>query len=247
MRKDRTDFKAEASRRVVAPERGSILFYLLISVVLLGALYYAVALMLRGGGNAPAGESATVQADGVLQYANTVRNAVQAMTVGGVDPASVCFDSPNWGATSYSFAACGTVANKVFDPAGGGVTWEANSADATSSSKWLFTGANGVAGVGSACAAASCADLKMVLPDLPKILCLAINTQLGIVNPGGNPPVDQGYDAAPFAGAFTASGTGDIGDEAGSADLAGQPAGCFLSTAGADAGHYAFYRVLVER
>ena len=234
-------------KRRARAERGSILFYLLISVALLGALYYAVAQMMRGGGGAPLAEKGTLTADGILQYSNTIRAAVQAMTIGGIDPAAICFDSPNWGNASYNFAACAVPANKVFDPNGGGVSWEANSADATAASSWLFTGANGVAGTGSTCAAASCADLKMVLSGLTLAQCVAVNAQLGVANTGGSPPVDAGYEATPFTGTYAATATGDLGDEAGSAALAGQPAGCFLSSGGAGAGSYSFYRVLIAR
>jgi hypothetical protein len=225
-------------------QSGSVLFYVLIGVALFAALSFAVAQMMRGGGQAPT-ELKTAAASGVLQYADTVRTAVRAMQINGIDVNKICFDNAGWGNSDYDFAACSDAANKVFDSDGGAVIWEKNTGDAHNSNSWLFTGANGIKGIGTTCGNASCADLKMVLSGLSADTCLEINRQLGIDNPGGNPPTDAGYDQTPFTGTYTATATDDIG--AGNAALENQPAGCFKTTAAPAAGQYVFYRVLISR
>lgn len=220
-------------------QSGSVLFYILIGIALFAALGFAMSKMMQGESGPPA-EMKTTTATAILEYADTVRNAVRAMQVDGVDANKICFDNPGWGNGSYTFAACATPANSVFDPNGGGVIWEKNSGDINNASSWLFTGANGIKDVGTTCANASCADLKMVLPGLTKDVCIALNNQLGITNPGGDPPADTGYDATPFAGTYSISGTNDIGDEAGSAALAGQSAGCFKAVTAPAANSYTF-------
>jgi hypothetical protein len=234
------------NRSASSGQSGSVIFYVMIGVALFAALGFAVARMMQGGGTAPT-ELKTAAASGVLQYADTVRTAVRTMQINGVDVDKICFDNAGWGNGNYNFAACGDPANEVFDPAGGAVIWEKNSGEIRNSASWLFTGANGIKGVGTTCGTAACSDLKMVLSGLTEETCLEINQQLGIPNPNGAPPVDTGYDAVPFTGTYTQSSTGDIGDEAGSAGLANQTAGCFRTSAAPTSGSYVFYRLLISR
>lgn len=228
-------------------QSGSVLFYIFIGIALFAALGVAVAHMMRGGQAGRPGEVSALSATTIIQYADAVRTAVRTMQVDGVASTALCFDSDSWGHANYNFAACNTPGNKVFSTSGGGVVWEQAPADATSGSTWLFTGANGIDGIGTSCANASCADLKMVLPGLKKDVCLAIDAQLKISIANGEPPIDTGYDATPFAGTYTSTATGDIGDEAGSAALSGQTQGCFKSSSLPGANTYHYYRVLIER
>ncbi len=228
-------------------QSGSVLFYIFICIALFAALSIAVARMMQGGDSVARGDAKRLTGTQMLQYADAVRNAVRAMQIGGVDESSLCFDAPGWGNTNYVFAACSDPANKVFDAEGGAAVWEGVTGDLNDGSAWLFTAVNGVKGAGTTCAGASCADLKMILPNVRLDVCLAVNDQLGITNPNGVPPEDTGYDAPLFTGAYTATATADIGDEADSAALSGKMAGCFKSTTAPTAGTYHFYRVLVAR
>ncbi len=228
-------------------QSGSALFYIFICIALFAALSMAVARMMQGGDAVGRGDTKKLGGTEMLQYADAVRNAVRAMQISGTGEDSVCFDAPGWGTGTYVFDACSDVANQVFDAEGGAVVWENPGNTLNDGSPWLFTGANGVDGVGTSCAGAGCADLKMVLPHVKMDVCLAVNGQLGITNPGGVPPDDNGYDPTPFTGAYASTGTGDIGDEAGSAGLRGKMAGCFKSNGLPTSGDYYFYRVLIAR
>jgi hypothetical protein len=228
-------------------QSGSVLIYILIAVVLFAALSFAMSQMMRSGSTLTGSEARSASATSVLQYADAVQNAVHDMQINGISDTSICFDAPGWGNNSYVDGACANTAAKVFDPAGGAVVWEAPAPGVNDTSPWLFTGVNGIAGIGTVCAQPSCADLKMMLPNVAKSVCIAIDQQLGLISGSAAPPVDTGYDAVPFTGAYTVSATADIGDEPGSAALSGQPEGCFQSSASPTAGTYHFYRVLISR
>jgi hypothetical protein len=221
--------------------------YIFLGVVLFAALGFAVSNMMRGGSPGKQGEVQVMSAVTIIQYAEAVRNAVSTMKIDGIDDAAFCFDAPGWGNAGYNHAGCAKPQNKVFDGAGGGVMWETAPKDVMAGSAWLFTGANGVSGIGSDCANAGCADLKMILPGLGRDTCLSINNQLKISMPGGEPPDDAGYDMTKFAGVYSSTGTGDIGDEGGSAALSGRTQGCFKSTSLPVSGTYHYYRVLLSR
>lgn len=229
------------------PQSGSVLFFILIAVALFAALSFVVANMLRGGEHGANRDTSRLAATELVEYSNTVRNAIRTMHIAGTAPESLCFDNANWGDNLYAADSCSDNATRLFDPAGGGVAWQGPSRNVNDGSPWLFTGVNGIEAIGSSCAAESCADLKMILPGVKREVCIMANELAGIPNPNGEPPVDAGYDTTPFTGSFAATGTGNIGDETTSAGLSSQATGCFRATTGTGAGHYHFYRVLVSR
>lgn len=229
------------------PESGSVIIYIFMGVVLFAALGFAVSNMMRGDSPGKQGEVHVMSAVTIIQYAEAVRNAVSTMKIDGIADTAFCFDAPGWGNAGYNHAGCAKTENKVFDGAGGGVMWEPAPKDAMAGSAWLFTGANGVTGIGTDCAGADCADLKMVLPGIGRDVCIAIDAQLKVGMPGGEPPEDAGYDMTKFAGVYSSTATGDIGDEAGSTSLSGRTQGCFKSTSSPVSGTYHYYRVLLSR
>ena len=108
---------------------------------------------------------------------------------------------------------------------------------------YIFTIGNEVKGIHKTCGTDSCTDLMMISPPLEVALCLALNDRLGITNPSDAPPVDSALDlAALYDGTITYSET--IGDEAGSAGLEYQAAGCVEDDS---TGNYHFYQVLLPR
>jgi hypothetical protein len=107
-----------------ANARGSVLFYILLAVVLFGALSYLVASMMRGSGDTGSTERAKLMAQSVADYTQKVKITVQDLKLSGIDAANLSFLKP--GDAGYTTAPHTA---KVFHPEGGGVPLQ-NFADA---------------------------------------------------------------------------------------------------------------------
>ncbi len=97
-------------------ERGSIFFYILLGVVLFAALSYAVAAMLRGGGDAGSKEQSRLQAGAVVDYGSKAKIVVQDMKLSGIAADDLSFLKS--GDAGYTTAPH---TKKVFHPEGGGL------------------------------------------------------------------------------------------------------------------------------
>lgn len=226
-------------------ESGNVLFYILIAVVLFAALNFAVGRMNRGGPETNA-ELRQVQASEILQYARALQTAVRAMKINGIEDAAFSFETPALG--GYNYASCGD-ACKVFAGDGGGMSYAAPiAADWLDSGQsaganygaWVFSGNNDVVNVGTAAP-----DLLLILPWVRRDICLTVNTMLGITNPGGEPPADNGNAdiSTKFQGTYAAAQSIGGGDP----EIEGQRAGCFEGGGAPAAGSYHFFQVLIAR
>ena len=229
-------------------ERGSVIFYVLIAVVLLAALSYAVSNSIRGNVQQLSEDRARLYASEILEYANIMANAVAQLRLRGVDDDMLCFDDPNWGADDYDHAGCTDNLNKIFHPSGAGLTWtqppsEAMDSAASPDNIWHIYGDNEIQDVGETCGDSSCADLILVVDELAQQTCIEINELLDITNPGDVPPTDTDMGETRYIGAFGYSET--IGDEAGVANFRGRTSACFQRTAAP--AEYVFYKVLIAR
>ncbi len=233
-------------RRVA--ERGNVIFYVLIAVVLLAALSFAVAQSGRGNVKEISDNQARLLATELIEYSNTAGAAVSQLRLRGVKDSELCFDDPGW-AIDYDHAGCAADdANKVFHISGAGVIWneavgEAMDSSATPDNLWHFYGDNEIQDVGTTCAAAGCADLLIVVDELSLAVCIKLNDLLGVNNPGAVPPTDLGLGETLYKGSFAYNNT--IGDEAGGTDLKAKTAACFQKT-GVPA-EYIYYKVLIVR
>lgn len=231
-------------------QTGSALWLILVGVVLFAALSYAVSQNMRGGGETVASEEmAKNQATQILQFAASLKRAVQTMRIDGVDPTEIDFDAP--GLAGYDNGACGLASCKVFDSGGGGVSYQKPLADwyhdqhaaltASGYGQYVFTGIK-VTGIGTDCADpdTSCSDLVLLIPYIRKAICESLNNKLGVA---------AGDDTlSAFPGKFTgAYGTEKIGDDG--TFPPGQQAGCFQGKGAGTypATSYNFYQVLSAR
>ncbi len=228
-----------------SPESGNILFYILVGVMLLAALSFAVTQGSRDNTQNLNQDKQRLLATEIIDYGDTVKKAVDTLRLRGVPLMSLSF------ADSGLAAAYGTPGtnppDEIFNTAGGAAVYKdvtPDALDGVATQSYVFTAKNEIKDVGSTCAADACTELIMMLPSLKKDLCIAINTILGVDNPSGAPPTDSASDATPFAGAATAVYADTLGDEAGSAALAGKTAGCFLDSGSSK---YTFYQVLQAR
>lgn len=230
------------------PEQGNVLFYILIAVALIAALSYAVSNSTRGGMGTISTEQAKLRASEIIEYGNTMANAVSQLRLRGVDEDELCFDDASWGASDYDHSGCTDTYNKIFSPDGGGLNWANAPADAMDSgvspdNLWHIYGDNEVDEIGTTCGGAACSDLLLIVDELSQEVCIKINDHLGITNPSGVPPTDATYGTTRYIGVFGYTAT--IGDEAGGENFQGKQAACFQKTAATS--KYVFYKVLLAR
>lgn len=230
-------------------ERGNVLFYILIAVGLLAALSYAVSSASRGNLSKLKEDKARLLASEIIEYGNTIASGVAQLRLRGVPAGSLCFDDTHWPVSEdYDHAGCTDNANKIFNNEGAGVVFtpppaEAMLTSAAPDNLWHIYGENEIQEVGQTCGGAGCAELLLVVDELDEQVCLQINDFLNVDNSGGTPPVDTNINVTLFQGSFGYSQT--IGDEPGSADLAGKTAGCFRKSAAP--AKYTYYKVLLAR
>lgn len=224
-------------------ERGNVLFYILIAISLLATLSYAVTQSSRGGSGGVTRERANLFAGEIIAYSNAVANATAQLRLRGCTPEQISFEN-NINALYTNGSAPADNSCHIFNPAGGGLSFQnPDSKTMISSGTGLyFDGSMEIQNIGTTCGAVACSDLTLYLRDVTEDMCIALNNELGVNNPGGVPPVDNGSDFDPFTGTFTYDET--LGDVAGSAAIAGANAGCVRETA---AGNYSYYRVLIAR
>lgn len=228
-----------------AAERGNILFYILIAVVLLAALSYAVSLSGRGSISQVNDEKARLLATQILEYANTMANATAQLRLRGISDTNLCFDDTQWGGAGYNNPSCTDTAAKIYDLSGAGVTWgqppgEAMDSAATPDNLWHIYGNNEVQEVGTTCGAAACSDLVLITDELKEAVCIKINDLLDIGTEGDPPPTDTAIGTTRFIGTYAYAQT--LGDE--DPILTGKTAACVRVTGTAK---YTFYKVLVAR
>lgn len=252
--KMRHDYKPEQKNRT-HPESGNVLFFILIAVVLFGALSYVVGGMMRGG-NAESitEERARILASGIMDYGRALRQGIQNMRISnGCTDSQISFDTPSLSGYNNPDSPDGC---KLFTPAGGDVSYTPPLPDSLASispaptlyGEWYFTGGICAIGLGQDPASCSSNNDKEIVAFLPYInlpTCIAINNALGIDNPGGSPPVEGGNAWPGGHNKFT-------GDFAGSVQLNRDSAmsGCFDGGSAATTpprGTYHFFQILTIR
>lgn len=184
-------------------ERGNIFFYILIGIILVGAL--TVAIRNSGGieGNIDR-EDMFLKATRVQKYGSELAHAVQTLLQNDVSEADIRF------AHDEADTAYGTITtnpeNQVFTPEGGGAIYQTPPTGVNDGSLWEFAATTDIPEVGS-----DKADLVAVLPEVTESFCQIINSQLGFTT--GTQPTDSatgttpdcvmvGGDSDRFAGTF---------------------------------------------
>lgn len=238
-----------------SPARGSVIVWILLGIVMFAALSLAVTQGMRGGGEGKIAEDmARSRAVDIIQYANALRSAIQAMKIEGVPSGQISFESNLL--PGYVNAACLSGDCRVFG-SGGGIAYRKPQGDwldpresaRSLYGQWYFAANVCVDGAGagdSTCAGDGIdnEDIVVFLPWIRQEICVQINEKLGVDNPGGVPPVESGGAWLVAMSKFT----GSLSDGA-VVDQPGISAGCFAGS-GANApptGTYAFFQVLLAR
>ena len=232
-----------------SPERGSAIFYILIAIVLFAALNFAVSNINRGGDSGLSKELQRVYAGEIIDYSKSLRRAVQNMRISGVADTDISFD--NQYVSGYQHSPEQPDQNKVFSKTGGAINYVepnpdwliANPPNPLNYGNWFFYGEGVILDVGT-----SAADLTVTLSWIKKDICIAINDLLGIENPDGEPPQEDGNAViapfTPFAGTYAAN----VEVANGTAELeTGLMAACFEGDTVPPADTYHYYQVLIAR
>lgn len=220
-------------------QRGSVLYYILIAVVLFAALGFAVSNMMRAGSGGNIGaEKDALTADQVLSYARSVRQGAQTLRISnGCAENQISFErSPFDGSDPLymNAAAPSDFSCHIFHPNGAGV----GTPEDVDGKAWRFTSEFYVGGVGSGAQAISMAII------VGRAVCLAVNRKLDIAQDAIDNPVDDGAGAGNVLPAFNGSfsGSGEILLPA----YEGKMAGCYRSVNAGD-DEYTVYQILVAR
>ncbi len=226
---------------------GNAIWFILLAIVLIGALTMTLS---RGGSSVDQSgdfERARVIVTQMMRYAKGLEVAVQNMQMRGISESDISFENAVT-TTDYSHANCDSATRKeclVFHVEGGGMTYQAPPSRAASATEWIFTGdinVGSTAGPVGTTAAATGNDLLIVLEGVRKAVCIQLNREVDVDNPGGDPPVDTtGVSYGAYGGSFSGNKVleGDPGT-----DLNRKRTGCYYDD-GTD--KYYFYHVLLVR
>ena len=232
-------------------EQGNVLWFIMIAIVLMGALTLIIS---RTGSSVDQSgdiEQLRVRSTQILRYAKSLESAIQQMNLGGVSVDEISFENGDT-ATDYTNTNCSDASDAnypdclIFDVQDAGLSYRAPPTGANDGSDWIFTGANNVGSatdpVGTS-GARSGNDLVMLLPNANETLCIQINRDLGVGTPGTLPSDTTGIDDTEFTGTYANALT--IIDADPGLELDGESAGCFEDANDSDKIY--FYYVLLAR
>lgn len=184
-----------------ASESGNVFFYILIAIALFGALSFAVSQGNRGNTSLLTDQQARLAAQEIIEYGETVANAVQKLRLRGCSDTEISFENDIVAGYENTNAPSDNSCH-VFDVNGGGVNYD-NSLGA-----WLITGNLKIQDLGS-----SSTNLNLIRPSLQQTVCDNINNILSVT--AATIIDDYSGTAVPFNGdssSYTATGNPTIGD-----------------------------------
>lgn len=223
-------------------EGGNAIVYILIAVALLAALIFAVSQNSRDSATAVTDEKAKLYASDIIQYGNTLGQAVTQLKLRGCDISEISFENDLVAGYANGTAPADDTCD-VFELKGGGITPQLPPTEILDGASMLkVTTDFEVSEVGTTCGDDDCVELVYAIGPLKVEVCTKINTMLGVNNPGNAPPLEQ----VDFASAAKYDGT--IGREAAISspgnDVSGKTAGCLQDDE--DLKYY-FFKVLWAR
>ena len=222
-----------------APEAGSALFMVLISVALFAALSFALS-QQSNSSKSLSTEKAKLLATEVIDMGAKMADTVAQMRLRTVKLEQVSFQNDI--VTNYDNLNCTTEKCRVFSYDGGGRDWEIPVTETNESYNWAYTGDISIQDVGT-----TDADLVAILPNLSLAICTRLNKVQGVTNV---PTQFNGVVANKYVGAFATVPINLTSD-----DVDGRLTGCIRLAnpagsaidAGLPANFYAYYQVLAAR
>lgn len=238
--------KPPTARRPPSTESGNAFYIILIGVVLFAALMFVFAKNARQGSGNMTKKQAEMNADGIMDYAQTLNRAVsRLMQSGNCSETSINFVTPVAPDYPDNAMAPADKSCNVFDKAGGAVT--AQQADTLGSGlKIRPSGGASFRDVGTwdATTAAAHQDLVVWFGPLTLDICNRLNTMGGY---SGTPPAIATAEAWAFGQLVGGGNWGSSNLDTGA--LAGKDSGCLNVTDVPSSGNYLdkgyqFYYVL---
>lgn len=242
-------------------ESGSVIWFLLIAVALLGMLTMVLTRSGSSVDNAGDYERRALKASEIMRYGQSVQTAIQQLKQSGISENDISFEHGN--PATYVNPNCTENACKIFHAGGAGLTYKLP-VSANDGSDWVFTAKNLVGSASNPVGTGGFNtgnDLIMVLPHVTEQMCNQINKLVGIQ---GIPVDNSGIDLQPFDGSFlyTADisivdsnsviilstgnpGAGILDGDPSPFELDNKPAGCYSDAN--DANQYYFYYTLLAR
>ncbi len=223
-------------------QSGSILVYILIAVALFAALGYSVSQMMRGGGEHIGQEKTGIYVSDLLDYTKNIRGAVQMLRISNdCEEDELSFERNPFDGSDTDYVnpnAPSDFSCHIFHPLGGGAAPSNTLETINGGAPWYITAQNTIPDIGDP----SSSELLLILPNLNKSLCLAVNDRLGVTNPANDAPIDtNGIDNTPFIGTYSA--TEEIST---SALIGAKPTGCIKDTSSTP-NTYHLFQVLLAR
>lgn len=229
-------------------EHGNALWFILIAVVLLGAL---TMILSRGGTSVNQSgdvEQLRIKSGQILRYTKSIEAAIQQMIqIRGISENNISFENATT-ATDYTNTNCTSNDCKIFNVEGGGMAYK-NFSGINDGSDWIFNSSNNVgtsAGPIGTTAAGTGNDLLMLLPNVDTDLCIQINRDLSVGTAGTLPTDAGGIDTSAFTGAYASGGPTILDGDPTPFELDKHNAGCFTDTLPNPDVTY-FYYVLLAR
>lgn len=213
-------------------EKGTILVYILIAIALFAALSYAVAQMTRGGGDIGS-EKAGVYADGIIDYARQMKDAVQKLRITnlcGIEDLSF----ENSYISGYEHSPVASDECKIFHSDGAGLLFDHTPAEGR---EWHITHYFRLNDIGTS-SGASGNEITLMLQDISAPVCEGINRKTSGNESITDVALGGGFLGHRYDGDF--SSVGGVGRDFHNS----QPLGCFRNQV---TGEYIFFMVLVVR
>jgi hypothetical protein len=226
-------------------EKGNALWFILVAIVLLGAL---TVLLTRGGNTVDQSgdvEQQRIRSGQLLRWAKGVEAAIEQMKLRGISENDISFENDETTA-DYTNPNCSINDCRVFAAGGGGQTYLKPPSGANDGSDWIFTGANNVGTINypiGTTALKTGNDLVILLPNANPAMCNQANKDLDI---NGVPDDASGIDLTPFVGVYDDSALVTIDGDPSPYELDGKPSGCFIDT-NANPDVVYFYYVVLAR
>lgn len=213
-------------------EQGNAFFIVMLGIVLFAALMMTFSRGARQGGENITEKQAQLAATDIISYAQKVERAVGYIQSKRTSENDISFN--NSFVAGYQHGTEQPDNHKIFHLDGGHISWISATNRMNDGSAWIFSGNNTVPDVG----VNGDADLVMILPGLPRQICLAVNDLLTIA---ALPDDANGIETATlFTGTYT-NGSGEISE---AADVSGVLSACVWETG---PNTYFFYHVLISR
>lgn len=231
-------------------ESGNVLWFILLAVALLGLLTMMLnrsASTVEQTGNV---EKSRIKASALMRYGKSIETAIQQMLSQGISESDLDFVALG---AAYDNTNCTTAECEIFNREGGGISYRTAAqilGDSSFGNNWVISSGNRIYHVGCDTQSAECTDLLLLLPNVPKSVCLQINAIEGITNPSGDAPQqNEVTNGTGFKGDYSAVNLSFIGGTNAaneSPQVAGKTAGCVYEFGGGQNTYY-FYYVLLGR